>query len=135
MVSVDATEHLGVQVSADKSGLIKVWNQMRVLVREIKFQEDVTSVAFVNNKPDLVVGHGGKLSIIAQPDYIHLPDLLCTQDQLASFYSQQVPLSNAYLEELKNGRMVKDKKQQPPHLAAAKNHRSNEASGFCETAF
>ncbi len=92
-------------------------------------------MAFVNNKPDLVVGHGGKLSIIAQPDYIHLPDLIRTQDQLAAFYSQQVPLSNAYLEELKNGKMVKDKKQEATHLAAHKSNRSTADSGFCETAF
>jgi hypothetical protein len=36
-------------VTADKEGLIKVWNEMKTLVREIKFQDEVASVTFANS--------------------------------------------------------------------------------------
>lgn len=94
VVCVDVSEHLGMQVTVDETGLIKVWNQMRMLVREIKFQEEVSSIAFINNHPDLVVGHGGKLSLIAQADYINSQDLVLHNEQLEEFNSQKQALTN-----------------------------------------
>ena len=35
-------------VSADQDGLIKVWNFMKELVREIKFTEPISAVCFLN---------------------------------------------------------------------------------------
>ena len=81
----------------------------------------MSSVAFINNAPDLVVGHGGKLSLIAQPDYIHLPDLDCNPEQLDLFYSQKQPLSNSLLEELKNGKIIKERKEKNKILLQNKN--------------
>lgn len=39
VTSVDVIEYLGLQVTVDKEGLIKIWNEMRELVREIKFYD------------------------------------------------------------------------------------------------
>lgn len=66
-------------MTVDTEGLIKVWNEMRELIREIKFNDVVSSVAFVGSKPqDLLVGHGGKLSKILARDYIIMKDLNCS---------------------------------------------------------
>lgn len=80
ITSVDVTEHLGLQVTVDKEGLIKVWNEMRELVREIKFNDQVSSVAFMSPTQDLLVGHGGKLSRILAKDYINEKDLYCAPE-------------------------------------------------------
>lgn len=57
-------------VSGDSSGLIKVWNFRRVLVREILFTEPIAALSFLNDKGDLIVGHKGKLSRILAKDYL-----------------------------------------------------------------
>ena len=72
IVSIDVSEHHNMLVTADKEGLIKVWNEMKTLVREIKFYDEVASVTFANSQHDLLVGHGGKLSLIASKDYLDL---------------------------------------------------------------
>lgn len=49
IISIDVSEHQNLQVSVDKEGLIKVWNEVRDLVREIKFNDEVASVAFASS--------------------------------------------------------------------------------------
>jgi len=43
---------------------------MKVLIREVKFVEPVNSVAFLNEKADLIVGHSGNLSRLYAVDYM-----------------------------------------------------------------
>ena len=43
---------------------------MKALIREIKFVEPVNSVAFLNEKADLIVGHSGNLSRLYAADYM-----------------------------------------------------------------
>ena len=57
-------------VTGDEQGLVKIWNSMKVLIREIKFVEPVNSVAFLNEKADLIVGHSGNLSRLYAVDYM-----------------------------------------------------------------
>ena len=56
-------------------GLIKIWNYMRNLIREIKFTEPISAMQFLNKRGDLIVGHKGKLSRINASDYLPHPDL------------------------------------------------------------
>lgn len=49
-------------MTVDTEGLIKVWSEKRDLLSEIKFNEPVNSVCFMNANYDLLVAHGGKLS-------------------------------------------------------------------------
>ena len=56
--------------SGDVSGLIKIWNYRRQLIREVKFTEPISAVTFLNTKGDLIVGHKGKLSRILAADYL-----------------------------------------------------------------
>ena len=64
--------HCGLKLiaSGDSSGLIKIWNYRRVIVREILFTEPIAAVSFLNACGDLIVGHKGKLSRILAKDYL-----------------------------------------------------------------
>ena len=86
---------------------MKVANEMRVLIREIKFYDEVNTITFLNNSSDLLVGHGGKLSKISHKDYINQNDLYCSPDKLNLFYNQKFPLTDAYLEDLKISKKLK----------------------------
>lgn len=66
---------------------------MRDLVREIKFNDEVSSVAFASSNQDLLIGHGGKLSWIASKDYINESELDCSKEALKAFYAGAVPLT------------------------------------------
>lgn len=56
-------------LSACEEGLIKVWNQKKELLREIRFNDPIVSALFLNEEADIVVAHSGQLSIIAAIDY------------------------------------------------------------------
>jgi hypothetical protein len=56
-------------LTGGKDGIVKVWNKMKELLREIKFPEPITSVAFMNANADILIGHGGKVSKIMAPDF------------------------------------------------------------------
>ncbi len=70
--SIDLHCRLQLIVSGDVSGIIKIWNFRRQLIREIKFMEPISAVCFLNYEGDLIVGHKGKLSRIEAAHY--LPD-------------------------------------------------------------
>ena len=60
IVAVDVHRGSGLFVTADSYNLIKIWNGKKDLIREIKFtDEDISSVVFMNQDADLLIGHGG----------------------------------------------------------------------------
>lgn len=56
-------------MTGDESGLVKIWNCKKQLVREIKFVEPINSVCFLGGERDLIVGHSGNLSRLNYIDY------------------------------------------------------------------
>lgn len=56
-------------MTGDESGLVKIWNCKKQLVREIKFVEPINSVCFLGGERDLIVGHSGNLSRLNYQDY------------------------------------------------------------------
>ena len=58
-------------MTGDKSGLVKIWNCKKQLVREIKFVEEISSVCFLGADRDLIVGHSGNLSRLNYIDYMN----------------------------------------------------------------
>lgn len=70
VLSIDIHMEKQLIVTSDADGLIKIWNFQKKLIREIKFTEAITVVCFINNKADLMAGHGGKLSRIQADDYL-----------------------------------------------------------------
>lgn len=61
--------------TGDASGLIKVWNYQRHLIREILFTDPISTLSFLNARGDLIIGHKGKLSRIYAKDYLPDPEL------------------------------------------------------------
>jgi WD40 repeat protein len=66
---IDFLPSKGLMATADADGLIKIWNARKELIREVKFNEPISSVTFMNVKGDLLVGHQGQLSKIAMESY------------------------------------------------------------------
>ena len=56
-------------MTGGKDGCVKVWNIKKDLVREVKFPEPITSICFLNNDADILVGHVGKVSSVLAKDY------------------------------------------------------------------
>ena len=76
-------------ITSSADGYVKVWNIKKELIREIKFPEPVYSVSFLNEEGDLLVGHHGKVSIVAAKDYAphEIPKLFNPpQEDLDKFY-------------------------------------------------
>ena len=59
----------GMIVTGDKDGLVKIWNSKKQLIREIKFVGEINSVAFLNDKGDIIIGHAGNLSRLNYAKY------------------------------------------------------------------
>lgn len=69
LMCIDILLREKILVSGGKDGCVKVRNLKKDLVREIKFPEPITSVAFLNENADILVGHVGKVSSILAKDY------------------------------------------------------------------
>lgn len=67
--SIDSLDGKGLFVTGGRDGLVKVWNIRKELIREIKFPEPITSLIFLNNDADILVGHVGKVSKVLASDY------------------------------------------------------------------
>lgn len=55
--AIDIHLGLGLIVTGDNEGLVKIWNRKKQVVREIKFTEPITAVCFLNEQADLLIGH------------------------------------------------------------------------------
>lgn len=100
---IDCLPSKQIYVTGGKDGFVKVWNVKKELIREIKFPEEVYSVAFLNQKGDLLVGHRGKVSMVAVQDYA--PDeikRLIQPPDLQTFYTKKRKvISNELFETLR----------------------------------
>lgn len=59
LMNVDVHLEKGLILSSSADRLVKVWNMKKELIREIKFNEDITQALFLNHKGDIVTAHGG----------------------------------------------------------------------------
>ena len=67
---VDSKSHgLKLFVTGGEDGFVKVWDQDKRLVREIKFPDPIKTVCFKNSDFDILVGHGAEVSLIRASDY------------------------------------------------------------------
>jgi len=67
--AVDYLNDQGLFVTGGRDGLVKIWNIKKELIREIKFPDPITSVLFLNQQGDILVGHIGKVSSVLAADY------------------------------------------------------------------
>jgi len=56
---IDFLPSKGLMATGDADGLIKIWNAKKELIREVKLNEEISSVTFINIKGDLLVGNHG----------------------------------------------------------------------------
>ncbi|KAJ8047090.1 Transcriptional repressor tup11 [Holothuria leucospilota] len=64
VLSVDSCSRLGVYVSCSGDGVIKIWNENKVLCTEITVEESLTAAKFLNQEGDLLVGYKNHLFCI-----------------------------------------------------------------------
>ena len=57
-------------VTADDSGLIKIWTENKQLIREILFPEPPNSLCFIDSRGDLMIGHGNNISLLRAATYL-----------------------------------------------------------------
>ncbi len=67
--TVDILYNQGLILTSSGDGNIKIWNACKDLVREIKFNEDIKEAVFLNDQGDIVIAHGGQVSIVYASDY------------------------------------------------------------------
>ena len=84
--NVDIYYEKGLILTCSVDGNVKIWNQKKKIVREIRFNEEITSALFLNSNADLVVSHGGQLSIISSADYLPEEVPLPSDEEIKSKY-------------------------------------------------
>mmetsp|Transcript_24011 Transcript_24011/g.36911 ORF Transcript_24011/g.36911 Transcript_24011/m.36911 type:complete len:184 (+) Transcript_24011:2288-2839(+) len=101
LTCVDVLPELGLYVTGDHEGLIKVWNLQKQLIREIKFVEPVNSVIFLNKKGDIIVGHSGNLNRLNASEYMDSKMLIKTQ-QYESFIAEGQVIDENFFRDILN---------------------------------
>jgi WD40 repeat protein len=71
LTGFDWLKSLGLIVTADRSGSIRIWSDEKKFIREIKFPSThpIDSVCFINAQGDLIVSHNQRLSYIKFETY------------------------------------------------------------------
>ena len=84
------------------------------LIREIKFNEDITQALFLNNEGDIVAAHGGQLSIIYARDYQPLEQPLPDDESILGNITKRIIYIEFFLEkrELADDSIMRELKSQ-----------------------
>ena len=57
LTAITISQSSGYIASADSTGLIKIWNRFKQLIREIQFPCEILSLTFIDHRGDLMIGH------------------------------------------------------------------------------
>lgn len=69
LTGCDYSVKLGLIVTADVNGVIRVWTKNKKFVREINFPDKIDSITFLNSEGDLLVSHAQRISKIKMTEY------------------------------------------------------------------
>lgn len=69
ITAVDYNRQLGLLVSSDQGGFIKLWSLDKKFIREIQFPHQVDAICFFNTKGDLLVSHEQRVSLLQYSVY------------------------------------------------------------------
>lgn len=69
LTGCDYNPRLGLIVTSDKNGVIRIWNKDKKFLREIHFPNPVDSVCFLNIEGDILVSHSKRISHIKFTSY------------------------------------------------------------------
>lgn len=64
LTALDYNKNLGLTITSDESGIIRIWDQDKKFLREIVFPHRVDSVCFYNAAGDILVSHEKRVSLI-----------------------------------------------------------------------
>jgi WD40 repeat protein len=95
----DTLPELGLFVTGDREGLVKIWNSLKELVREIKFVEPVFSVVFLNKEADIIVSHQGNISKLLARDYMD-KRMVVTDEMHKAFLAKAKPVDEKWFKKL-----------------------------------
>ncbi|KAJ3215458.1 WD repeat-containing protein 87 [Dinochytrium kinnereticum] len=71
ITSISCLEALGLFATSSLDGTVKIWDSSEsALVREIQFNEPLSSVAFCNRRGDLLVGMSDQIALVKLQDYL-----------------------------------------------------------------
>lgn len=102
MVTHDVLLAKNLIVTGDIEGLIKIWNGKKELMREIKFNEPISAVCFMNAEGDILVGHGGQLSKIDFKEYSPGKTLIVSDKEHADFKLEKAfAIHDSFFQEVK----------------------------------
>ena len=119
----DTLPNLGLIVTGDKDGLVKIWNCKKQLIREVKFVESVNSVVFLNPEADIIVGHFGNLSRLNACDYLDKKMEVTDQDFI-QFMEKSKEVKDKWLKKISAGQ----KRPCGKHKAADSNAKIREST-------
>jgi len=69
ILGIDVNEELEMFITTAEDGIVKIWNWDKVLLREIKFAENIGAGLILNNECDLIIAHQNKVSIVRASTY------------------------------------------------------------------
>lgn len=69
LTGLDYNRELGLMISSDNDGSIRIWSKDKKFMREITFPHKVDSVCFYNAQGDILVSHEQRVSIILYKKY------------------------------------------------------------------
>ena len=64
LLCVETCSKTNLAASGSRDGIVKIWDTGKGLVRELKFQEPIFALCFINNDFDLLVAHGKQVSLV-----------------------------------------------------------------------
>ena len=69
LTALDYNKKLGLTITSDESGVVRIWDQDKKFLREISFPHKVDSVCFYNAEGDILVSHEKRVSLITYSRY------------------------------------------------------------------
>ncbi|KAI8848626.1 hypothetical protein BC829DRAFT_417412 [Chytridium lagenaria] len=84
ITSISCLEALGLFATSSLDGTVKIWDSSEsALVREIQFNEPLSSVTFCNRRGDLLVGMSDQIALVKLQDFLpsHYLGLLLSQSE------------------------------------------------------
>lgn len=69
ITGIDFNPSLGLMVTCDEEGIVRLWNREKKFLREIQFPGPIDSIVFLNQEGDLLVSHEQRLSLVKLETY------------------------------------------------------------------
>lgn len=69
LTALDYNKALGLTITSDVSGIIRIWDQDKKFLREISYPHKIDSVCFFNAEGDILVSHEKRVSLMRYENF------------------------------------------------------------------